>query len=73
MLEHNATYVWLHLIRDWATEWIHPSLPLVMKWEGDIVPGKRRKRRWRSDDGDDCSSGGGGGGGGSGSSSSSSS
>ena len=35
MLEHNATYVWLHLIPG-----PNESLPLVMKWEGDIVPGK---------------------------------
>ena len=35
MLEHNATYVWLNLIHG-----PNESLPLVMKWEGDIVPGK---------------------------------
>ena len=35
MLQHNATYVWLNLIPG-----PNESLPLVMKWEGDIVPGK---------------------------------
>ena len=35
MLQHNATYVWLNLVADPSA-----SLPLSMRWVGDIVPGK---------------------------------
>jgi hypothetical protein len=35
LLQHNATYVWLNIVPGPS-----PQHPLVMKWEGDITPGK---------------------------------